>query len=86
MTRQQFEDQFGSAYREHMGSPLGQAIIGMLSANQPTYEFSQVPHIYADNRGAKRGYELCIRNMVGLAVPPKAVEQPKADYGVPETN
>lgn len=84
MTITQFQDKHGSEFNTFISSATGQAFLNIMAASQPVYKDEKEPHLYADNRGCKRGYEAAIRNIVALTVTQKQQQQPEADYGVPE--
>lgn len=65
-------------------SPAGKEFMLTLHGLRPAYESSQYEHVFIENRGAVRGFEICLRSMVALASPPKVVAQPEANYGVPD--
>ena len=65
-------------------SPLGKNFLGALHSLRPSYEFPVHEHLMMANREAIRGYELCLRNIVGLTLLPKPREDIQADYGVKE--
>lgn len=82
MNRQTFTDKYGGDFKKFIESPAGQAFVVTLNALAPPYEFSEKEHLFAENRGAKRGYELCLRNILTLLVPIKTKQEPEANYGV----
>lgn len=86
MTRQQFVDKHGEALKIFLNSECGIASLTFLNGMKPIYEFSKEPHLFAENRGATRGYELCLRNLISLSLLPKSNEEIEADYGVPDNN
>lgn len=84
MNRDQFQKQFSGDLKKFIDSPCGQASLNILGMLRPTYEFPPHEHLLSENRGAMRGYEMCLRNMIALTIQlPQSNEVP-ADYGVPE--
>lgn len=83
MTRQQFQKEQSGELRKFIESPLGQQFLSILGSIRPPYEFPAQDHLLAENRGAMRGYELCLRNILGLTVPYQEIRDPEPTYGIP---
>lgn len=82
MTRQAYLMKYGSEFKTFIESPAGIEMLGTLNAMAPAYESSEHAHLYADNRGAKRGYQLCVNNIFGLSFTVKQDSSIDANYGV----
>lgn len=86
MTKQQFIDKHGDELKKFLSSESIIAAFNLVNTMKPINEFSNEPHLFAENRGAIRGYELCLRNFIGLSLLPKNTEEIEADYGIPNHN
>lgn len=86
MTAQQFQKEHSGELLKFVQSPFGQNLLSVLGAMRPPYTFPAQDHLLAENRGAMRGYELCLRNILGLTVPYVESREPEANYGVKNTN
>lgn len=84
MTRQQFQKDHSGDLQKFIQSPLGQSFITVLGSIRPPYEFPAHEHLLAENRGAMRGYELCLRNILGLTIPYQEMKDAEPTYGVPD--
>lgn len=84
MTRQQFQKQFSGDLRNFLESPCGQNFLSTLGTMRPPYEFPAHDHLLAENRGAMRGYELCLRNSLMLTLPYEEAREAQPNYGVPD--
>lgn len=84
MTKEDYQSKFGGEFKKFIESPAGQALVMTLSKMSPNYEYPKEEHLYADNRGSKRGYDLCLNNIFSLTVVSKPIPQPEANYGVPD--
>lgn len=84
MTAQEFQGLHSGDLKKWLETPAGQAFFNILNALRPNYEFPVHEHLMMANREAIRGYEMCLRNIVALTMPPKTVTQPEANYGVPD--
>lgn len=84
MTAQEFQVAFSADLKKVLESQMGQNLVQILGGLRPQYEMSPHEHLFSDNRGSIRGYETCLRNLIGLAMPPKIAEQPPVNYGVPD--
>lgn len=84
MTPVEFQTANAGKLKEFFDSSVGKEFLIMLQALKPAYEFPVHEHLMLANREAIRGYETCLRNMVALALPPKNITQPEANYGVPD--
>lgn len=69
-----------------MQDASGQQLMTMVGSLIPAYEFQEKEHLLIEARGARRGYELCMRNIMYLCTPekPEANTEPIANYGVNE--
>lgn len=83
MTRNQFVEAHGEAVQTFLNSQAGLAFRILLSEARPLFESQREPHLFAENTGVVKGYELCLRNIVSLSALPKVAEEIEADYGVP---
>lgn len=84
MTPQEFQIKLGPQLKEILQSQLGQSAIAMVNSMKPNYEPSPHEHIFIENRGAVRGYELCMRNIAALTYVPVIKPEAKQNYGVEE--
>lgn len=84
MNKETFLNQFSGELKTFLSTPCGQNLLITLSSMKPVYESPSSEHLYADNRGAIRGYEICVRNLVGLCAPTVKNEEIEANYGVPD--
>lgn len=82
MTPQQFQKEHSGELLKFVQSPFGQNLLNVLGSMRPPYQFPPQDHLLAENRGAMRGYELCLRNILGLTVPYIEQRDPQPDYGV----
>lgn len=85
MTPQEFQIKLGPQLKEILQSTLGQSAIAMVNAMKPNYEPSPHEHIFIENRGAVRGYEMCMRNIAALTYVPVIKPDAQQDYGVKDT-
>lgn len=76
-------------YRTHSGelktyleTPSGKAFLQVLATMCLPYEFPKEEHLLAENRGARRGYEVCVRNIFVLCAPPQVETAVEANYGI----
>lgn len=83
MTPSDFRKNYSDQLQTILQSPCGSHLVATLGAMRPAYEFSVQNHLLAENRGAMRGYELCLRNLLGLAQPFTVQREPEPNYGVP---
>lgn len=86
MTPQEFQIALGPQLKEILQSTLGQAAISVVNAMKPNYESSPHEHIFLENRGAVRGYEMCMRNIVALSFVPVIKPEAEQNYGVKEAD
>lgn len=84
MTVKEFQTTLSGDLKAWVESPLGRETMQLLGSIRPNYEYSAEAHLFAENRGAMRGYELCLRNILGLCVPPVATQEVPQTYGVQE--
>lgn len=84
MNKEAFQKQFSGELKTFLSTPCGQNLLITLSSLKPVYEDAKEEHLYADNRGAIRGYEACVRNLMGLCAPIARKEEIEANYGVPD--
>lgn len=84
MTPEEFQANHSGWLADTLKTNQGQAFLALINGMRPPHEFPADPHLYADNRGAIRGYELCVRNIVGLMMPPRKIKDIKPTYGVPD--
>lgn len=84
MNSQEFQANHSGDLKAVLDSDMGKRLLTVLSSLRPPHEFPPQEHLLIENRGAVRGYELCLRNMISLTMAPKNVTQPEANYGVPE--
>ena len=82
MTPVEFQAHNSGKLKEILDSQLGKDFLTILQALRPAYEFPIHEHLMTANREAIRGYDICLRNIIALSLPPKAVTQPEANYGV----
>lgn len=83
MNQADFRKTYSDQHKQNLESSYGQHLIQALGAMRPPYVFPQQPHLLTENSGAMRGYELCLRNLVGLSVPYTVQHEPEPNYGVP---
>lgn len=84
MTPVEFQTNHSGDLRAFLDTNLGKEFLALLNGLRPAYEFPIHEHLMIANREAIRGYEMCLRNIVALTMPPKVVTQPEANYGVPD--
>jgi len=84
MTAVEFQSSHSGDLKLFLDSPAGKEFFTILNGLRPTYEFPVHEHLMMANREAIRGYEMCLRNILGLTMPPKITTQPEANYGVPD--
>jgi len=84
MTATEFQTNHGPQLKEVINSPWGQQFFAVLNSLRPSYEFPVHEHLMIANREAIRGYELCLKTIVALSMPPKVVAEVEANYGVPD--
>lgn len=83
MNQADFRKNYNETLKTFLDTPCGQNFLQVIGGMRPGYEYAPQPHLLAENRGAMRGYELCIRNIVGLAMPEIIRHDPEPTYGVP---
>ena len=84
MTAIEFQSAHSGELQQVLQSPMGKDLLVVLHSLRPPYESPVHEHLFIANREKVVGYELCLRNVLGLANPPKIVSQPEANYGVPD--
>lgn len=85
MTATEFRSSpYSAEWNKFLQTQAGKEFLGVLHGLRPGYESSPHEVVFIENRGAIRGYELCVLNAVALASPPKIITQPEANYGVPD--
>lgn len=84
MTKDIFQKAYAEDLKKFMGTPCGQALLATLATQRPPYEFSVQNHLLVENRGAMRGYELCMKNLLSLSTPTVVPRDVEANYGVPD--
>lgn len=84
MTAQEFQLTNSNELKVFLNSGIGKDFFTILNSLRPSYEFPVHEHLMMANREAIRGYELCLRNILALTMPPTVNKQPEANYGVPE--
>lgn len=89
MKPQDFQKAHSAEFRAFLATPMGQAMLNTLSETIPVYEFAKEPHLFAkephlfaENRGARRGYENCMRNLIGLSTFTPVKKEAEMNYGV----
>jgi hypothetical protein len=68
--------------REFLTSPAGHATMTMLGLLRPKPEFPKEAHLLNENRGAIRGYELCMAQFAVLVTPVSERAPIEPTYGV----
>jgi len=84
MTPEEFQKNHGQELKEILQSPIGGATILTLNGMRPNYEPSTHQHIFLENRGVVRGYEMCLRNLASLTFVPTVRKEVEPNYGVKE--
>lgn len=84
MTKEEFQNQHIEEYRKWLYTPLGQAFLSTLTEFLTPYDFAKDLHLFAENRGSRRGGEHMIRNIIGLAMVVQKKPEVEATYGVPD--
>lgn len=86
MTPAEFQSNHSGDLKKFFETNLGKEFISLLNGLRPAIGES-FPNAETMIRSYAKveGYELCLRNIVALTMPPKVVTQPEANYGVPET-
>lgn len=82
MTAREFQINHHGDLKLFLDTPVGKELLSALSSLRPPYSDSPHEHLFIDNRGTVKGYELCLRNMVALCLPPSPTTEVKANYGV----
>lgn len=84
MKPEDFQRQFGVKVKEFLDSPIGREFLNTLSQLRPGYDNNQLEHLFIENRGAIRGYETCLKNLISLSFSPAPSKEVDANYGVEE--
>jgi len=84
MNKLEFKKNFSGELKAYLETNSGTNFIVALGGMRPPYEFPKEDHLLAENRGAIRGYELCLRNIMFLCSPVEDNSTIEANYGVPE--
>lgn len=84
MTKDEFQKQYIEEYRKWLNSPLGQAFISTLPEFLTPYDSPKDVHLYADNRGSRKGGESMIRNIIALSLYVQKRPDAEPTYGVPD--
>lgn len=82
MNQIDFRKTYNDQLKTFLDTPCGQHFLSVLGAMRPPYEFSVQNHLLTENRGAMRGYELCLRHILGLSMPYTVQHEPEPNYGV----
>lgn len=83
MNKLLFQKQYAQELKILVESKFGQSLLAALGSLRPHYEFPPQEHLLSENRGAIRGYELCIRNILALSIYMPASDEVEANYGIP---
>lgn len=84
MTKEEFQKQHIEEYRKWLHSPLGQALLSTLPEFLTPYDYSKDLHLFAENRGSRRGGEHMMRQIIGLSMFIAKKPDIEPTYGVPE--
>lgn len=82
MTLEIFQTKHAPEVKKFLESDHGKAYLSMINAMRPSYEFPVHEHLMMANREAIRGYEMCMRNMIGVVLPQPQARTVEANYGV----
>lgn len=82
MNKTEFQKNFSGELKTYLDTSGGNNLILTLGGMRPPYEFPKEEHLLAENRGAIRGYELCLRNIMALCAPPQVETVVEANYGI----
>lgn len=83
MTREEFQKVYAADYKMFLETNCGKAFMATLAAMIPAVSFSDSVHLFAEDRGCRRGYEMCLRNSLFLAAPVRQISDVEVTYGVP---
>lgn len=83
MTKADFQKNYCTEHKKYIDTSCGQHFLSTLGSMRPAYEYPVQGHLLDENRGAIRGYELCMRNILVLASPPSVSSEIEPTYGVP---
>lgn len=83
MTKEAFQTTYSNDLKKFFDTPCGQHFLSVLGSMRPPYEYPPQGHLLDENRGAIRGYELCMRNSMVLTIPPSVRHEVEPTYGVP---
>lgn len=85
MNATQFQNKYAGELKAFFETSLGKNLLGTLNGLRPLHEVNPVPeHILLKTYAKIEGYELCLRNIVGLTMLPIEQKPIEADYGVKE--
>lgn len=84
MTVHQFKEIYSGDLKKFLETHAGQEFLSILGMLRPAYDLPKEEHLLIESRGAIRGYETCVRNIIGLAAHKTTVQEPEANYGVPD--
>ena len=85
MNKALFQKQYAAELKALIESKFGQSLLATIGSMRPAYEFPIQEHLLSENRGAMRGYELCLKNIISLSIPQIATPDVEQDYGVPNS-
>lgn len=83
MTPTDFRKTYSDQLKTFLATPCGQHFLSVLGSMRPGYEYSVQSHLLIENRGAMRGYELALRNSLGLSMAYSVQQEAEPTYGVP---
>lgn len=84
MKSDEFFQKHGPKWQEILTSDLGKDLIAYLQNSRPQFQPLPQEHLVIELYGSIRGYEQCIKNIIGVAIPKPAPVQPTPNYGVPK--
>lgn len=82
MKKDLFQKAHAEWLRGILQDPKGQVLLQALSSLIPVHENSPHVHLFSENKGMRRGYEICLHNLIALSEAPKVTEEVKVTYGV----
>ena len=85
MTPHEFQINHSGELKKFFETPVGREFLTILNGLRPQLSGSfPTEHEMLRSYAKVEGFELCLRNIVGLIMLPKITPQPEANYGVPD--
>lgn len=83
ITKEEFQSKYSGELKAFLQTPCGSVLLDALGSQRPSFAPYKEPHLYSENSGSIRGYELCMRNILVLSSAPTPPAVVEANYGVP---